>query len=306
MFRIERFPENPVIRPGMPGLTGESGASINGPSLIRVPPWVPGRLGTYYLYFSHHKGTSIRLAHTDTLRGPYLVHPGGVLSLGETPCGDHIASPDVHVDELRREIRLYFHGAVGRRQRTFVATSRDGLRFTPLERALGPFYFRVFRHGQRWYAVAKHRNRGGVLLESRDPCARFRRVRRILPGMRHAAVHVVDDTLLLFFSRIGDCPESILVSRMDLSQPSGKWLPTAPVEILRPEEPYEGAALPRLPSRSGPAYVPVHQLRDPAVFAEDGALHLLYTVAGEQGIAIARLVAEPNHLPGSPHDPSGR
>ncbi|MBN2492307.1 MAG: hypothetical protein JXQ29_15780 [Planctomycetes bacterium] len=290
----------------MPGLTGEDGASINGPSLIRVPSWVPGRLGAYYLYFSHHKGTSIRLAHADSLQGPYRVHPGGVLSLGETPCRDHIASPDVHLDDPRQEIRLYFHGAVGRRQRTFLGTSRDGLRFTPQPHALGPFYFRVFRHGDRWYAVAKHKNRCGVLLKSRNPGSRFRRVRRILPRMRHAAVHVADDTLLLFFSRIGDCPESILVSRMDLAQPARNWLPTEPVEILRPEEPWEGAALPRLPSRSGPAFAPVHQLRDPAVFAEDGALYLLYTVAGEHGIAIARLVAEPNELPDSPREPSSR
>ena len=31
------------------------------------------------------------------------------------------------------------------------------------------------------------------------------------------------------------------------------------------------------------------QLRDPAIFAEEGRLYLLYSVAGEQGIAIARL-----------------
>jgi hypothetical protein len=34
---------------------------------------------------------------------------------------------------------------------------------------------------------------------------------------------------------------------------------------------------------------PVHELRDPAIYEEDGRLYLLYSVAGEQGIAIARL-----------------
>jgi hypothetical protein len=33
----------------------------------------------------------------------------------------------------------------------------------------------------------------------------------------------------------------------------------------------------------------VNQLRDPAVFAEDDRIFLLYTVAGESGIAIAEV-----------------
>ena len=35
---------------------------------------------------------------------------------------------------------------------------------------------------------------------------------------------------------------------------------------------------------------PEHALRDPAVFREDGRLHLLYSVAGESGIGIAEIV----------------
>ena len=38
------------------------GDNINGPSLIRVPNWVEGRLSRYYLYFADHKGAYIRLA----------------------------------------------------------------------------------------------------------------------------------------------------------------------------------------------------------------------------------------------------
>jgi hypothetical protein len=33
----------------------------------------------------------------------------------------------------------------------------------------------------------------------------------------------------------------------------------------------------------------VNQLRDPAIFAEDGRIYLLYVCAGEQGIAIGEL-----------------
>jgi hypothetical protein len=34
---------------------------------------------------------------------------------------------------------------------------------------------------------------------------------------------------------------------------------------------------------------PVNQLRDPAIFEEDGRIYLLYAIAGEQGIAIGEL-----------------
>jgi hypothetical protein len=34
---------------------------------------------------------------------------------------------------------------------------------------------------------------------------------------------------------------------------------------------------------------PVNQLRDPAIFKENGKIYLLYAVAGEQGIAIGEL-----------------
>ncbi len=37
------------------------------------------------------------------------------------------------------------------------------------------------------------------------------------------------------------------------------------------------------------AYGHVNQLRDPAIYEEDGRVYLLYAVAGESGIAIAEL-----------------
>jgi hypothetical protein len=46
---------------------------------------------------------------------------------------------------------------------------------------------------------------------------------------------------------------------------------------------------PRAPSVRGLVHGPVCQLRDPAIFREDGRTFLLYSVAGENGIAIAEL-----------------
>ena len=290
MFLVRRLPGNPILRPGMPGLAGADGAGINGPSLIAAPEWLPGRLGRYYLYFAHHKGRTILMAHADSPGGPYTVHAGGVLSLDETPAKDHVASPDVHVDEERRQVRMYFHGVVGRAQKTFVATSPDGLRFRSGERALGPFYFRVFLHRDLYYAVAKLRNKSGAILRSPRFDAGFRRVRRILPRMRHAAVHLEGDRLHIFHSRMGDCPESLLVATVDLSARPRDWVPSEPEPVLAPEEAWEGAGLPLVPSRSGPANEPVNQLRDPAIFEDEGRLYLLYAVAGESGVAIGELV----------------
>ena len=57
------------------------GANVQGPSLIRVPDWLPDPLGHYYLYFADHKGSYIRLAYADALQGPWYIHSPGSLQL---------------------------------------------------------------------------------------------------------------------------------------------------------------------------------------------------------------------------------
>ena len=59
--------------------------------------------------------------------------------------------------------------------------------------------------------------------------------------------------------------------------------------MLEPEMDWEGGDEPLLPSTRGLVHGPVRQLRDPAIFTEDGRTYLLYSVAGESGIAIADL-----------------
>ncbi len=56
------------------------------------------------------------------------------------------------------------------------------------------------------------------------------------------------------------------------------------------ETEYEGAELPAAPSSRGIVTEKERQLRDPAIFREGDETYLLYAVAGEQGIAIARVV----------------
>ena len=289
-----RLPHNPIIHPGLDPAIGEN---INGPSLIRVPDWVPNPLGRYYLYFGHHQGTYIRLAYADDLSGPWHIHGPGTLRLEQTVCVGHIASPDAHVDDARREIVLYFHGPISdtirnhRGQRSFYAVSADGLTFTASDTVLGPFYFRVFQHGGWHYAIAKSmmHDGGGMLLRAQDGRSPFEEGQEILPRQRHVAVLKRDDVLRIFYTRGGDAPERILCSDMPLTDDWRAWSPGAPGEVLTPSTAWEGGALPVEPSTFGVVHQPVRQLRDPAIFCAGDNTYLLYSVAGEQGIAIAQL-----------------
>ncbi len=276
----------------MPGLGGERGANINGPSLIRVPPWVDEPLGRYYLYFAHHRGHDIRLAVADHLEGPWTVHREGVLRLHDTGARDHIASPDVHVDHERRRLRMYFHGGGPNTggQVSFVASSDDGLRFAASKDVLAPFYLRAFQHGGSVYGIAKWGNRSGVVVRSPDGVTPFQTGPAILPRMRHAAVLPAGGLAWLFYSRIGDAPERLLAAPLELSGDWRRWSPGRGGAVLAPERGYEGAN--RLPRRSRPgrAWGPRRELRDPAIYVEGPRTFLVYAVAGEQGIALAELI----------------
>lgn len=300
--RVRRFEQNPIVRPGM--LPGSDGANINGPSLIRTPAWLPNALGRYYLYFAHHGGKYIRLAYADRLEGPWRIHEPGTLELTGAPgARGHVASPDVFVDEERREIRMYFHGPAkaASGQKTFVARSRDGLRFTASDEILGSFYMRLFRWQGWWYGMAK----GGLLFRSRDGLTNFEKGHNPFPGgnardeeandagPRHVALHVAGSALHVYYTSIGDAPERILRTDIDLTPGWTEWRTAGEVEVLRPETEYEGAHLPVTKSTAGAARAAEHALRDPGIFVdEDGRVYLLYSVAGEQGIAVAELTTD--------------
>ncbi len=306
-IRIRRLPGNPILRPGMDARMGEN---LNGPSLVRVPDWVEGRLGRYYLYFADHQGTYIRLAFADRIEGPWTVHEPGTLRLEDSlfPAsraaltgGDadlerlyeagflycHIASPDVHVDEEARRFRMYYHGwHEDRRQLTRVALSRDGLHFEARPEILGNPYWRGFHHRGAHYGMVMP----GWILRSQDPLGGYELGLQLFPDeMRHAALRVEGDELQVFWTRVGDAPERILLSRVTLEGDWRTWCAGAEEPVLRPETEWEGAHLPNEPSVRGFAPTPANQLRDPALFEEEGRLWLLYSVAGERGIAIAEI-----------------
>lgn len=317
-IRVNRLLDRPIITPK---LDASIGSNIQGPSLIRVPEWVPGRLGTYYLYFADHKGKYIRLAYADNLVGPWRIHVPGSLQLAgsylltnppDAPVEElnklraaprpanlshdafteattpHIASPDVHVDERNRRIVMYYHGLNGLGQQvTRAATSDDGIRFTARPEILGRTYFRTFPHGGYTYAMAMP----GQFYRSRDPLSGFVKGPLLFNvNMRHAAFLKRGTKLFVFWTQVGQAPEAILVSSIDLSGDWMTWSESSPVEVLRPERTWEGAAAPVVPSVRSTAYGHVNQLRDPAIYEEAGRTYLLYAVAGESGIAIAELL----------------
>ena len=318
-MHVIRLLDRPIISPELHPSIGEN---IQGPSMIRVPEWIEGRLGAYYLYFADHKGSYIRLAYADHVTGPWSIYPPGTLQLeqscflteapsataqqlaefearwqrsGVRVSGDalseittpHIASPDVHVDPHGKHIVMYFHGLedVGT-QVSRVATSENGIDFTAQKQVLGRSYLRAFAHDGATYALTMP----GQLYRSPDGFHGFEPGPTLFnPNMRHSALLTRGNELWVFWTQVGDAPERILLSRIDLRGDWRDWKEGASVEVLRPERVWEGAAAPLVPSIRGAVYGQVNQLRDPAIFEEDGRIYLLYAVAGESGIAIAEL-----------------
>lgn len=295
-----RLGDRPIITPEM---DARMGGNIQGPSLIKVPDWVENPLGTYYLYFADHRGTYIRLAYADAVTGPWTVYAPGSLTLEDSffpttcpPCSQapgsnaplyaHIASPDVHVREDLQQIVMYYHGRGEGRQFTRAAVSRDGIHFEGREEDLGRAYFRVIEHEGYYYAMSMP----GYLYRSRDGLSNFEAGPEFFNAdTRHSALLIRDDHLYVFYSQAGEQPERILLSTIELTDDWNAWTATDPVEILRPEFDYEGADLPNERSRRGYIDMRVNQLRDPAIYQEGDKTYLLYSVAGESGIAIAEI-----------------
>ncbi len=293
-----------LIHPDMSDIEREHGFSnINGPSLIRMPDWVENSLGKYYLYFAHHRGSYIRLAYADEIEGPYTVHRPGTLHRDNTVfkgC-DHIASPDVHIDEENRRIIMYFHGNYRGGQATCWATSENGIDFTAtetLEKQQGP-YFKVFWWNGLPYATNHNMLNRGKTAEWTTVFER--RNAPLFPGEqgkgrdgtpRHTANHLIGDTLTVYYSLYGDTPERILKSTVELTEDWNDWHASPPMEVIAPKYDYEGVNIPIIPSTNGLDREMVHQLRDPDIYCEGGETWLLYSVAGEQGIGITKLPSE--------------
>jgi hypothetical protein len=202
-----------------------------------------------------------------------------------------MASPDVHVDDVNHKIIMYFHcpGKGTTAQYSFVSTSTDGINFTAQTTRLGVSYFRVFLYNGYYYALGKKDPSGTFLYRSTSPYSGFVKGPTILPNSRHTAVFVNGTTAYVFYTRIGDAPERVLVSSIDLTKDWTTWTPSTPLEVIRPKYTYEGSNLAITASKFGEIDGKANQLRDPGIYQEADKLYLLYSIAGEQGIAGADL-----------------
>ena len=265
--------------------------NINGASLIKVPDWLENPLGKYYLYFASHTGKYIRLAYSENLRGPYKIYKDGTLKLNQTNCKSHIASPDVHI--VGEEILMYYHGDLENGQKSFLAKSTDGLNFKTENKVLGEFYFRVFKYKDKVYSVAKNKNEDSVIYQSDSYDGEFKEIFNILPNSRHTAVYIKDDYLFIFYTIVGDAPESIYYCKLKISENVDEWDVISNHKLCPPQYEFEGAGSQLIPSNFGSATlrygnIPLNELRDPCIF-EDKDLYMLYSFSGEAGIAIGKL-----------------
>ncbi|MGB0922361.1 MAG: hypothetical protein ACPG06_05600 [Alphaproteobacteria bacterium] len=209
--------------------------------------------------------------------------------LGRTEQSPHIASPDIYIDHANQRIVLFWHGLVeGTVQMSGVATSADGLSFETKPGFIAPPYLRYVNIRGRHIALTMP----GLLYKAPDPLGPYEVRPQPLFDVtaRHHAFHLVGNTLYIFFTRVGDAPERILVTAVDVSSDDwADWQPGEVFEVMRPEAVWEGADLPIEPSVRGETTRREHALRDPHVFNDDGQLYLVYAGGGEDAIGIAEL-----------------
>ena len=316
---INRIGDGPII---YPELDSSIGNNIQGPSAIRVPDWVENPLGNYYLYFADHKGSYIRLAYADQIEGPWRIHKPGALRIEDSffltkpplvseeqakqirdyakrnkikfahdivkeVTAPHIASPDVLVDEENKRIVMFFHGLedVGV-QVTRAAISKDGIDFITKTEQLGRTYWRSFKWRNNFYALAMP----GQFYRSESWLSGYEEGPLLFNSdMRHNAVMLRGDQLFVFWTQVGEIPESVKLSTINLSENWKDWRQIDHGVVLKPERDYEGADEPLIPSIRSTAYGKVNQLRDPAILQDGENTWLFYAVAGESGIGLAKV-----------------
>ena len=228
------------------------------------------------------------LVYQSAVTGPAQRAARGIAEAGSQR--PHIASPDVVIDYEQRRLLLYFHG-LGRNgyPSSRIAQSADGINFELLDSTVFSTYLRGWDYKSEHYLLGMP----GVIYRASEPDGDFKPRDQLLfdPSMRHAGVWFDGDILHVLWSRVGDAPEQLLYSRVDLSDPDwNNWRATQGAELLRPERDWEGSALPVMSSLRGELDLPGHELRDPYILHDlDGRLYLYYVGAGEQAIGVALL-----------------
>jgi hypothetical protein len=154
---------DPILNGALLESFGTSGNSNTGACVIRVPKWIPDSekahpSAKYYMYFSNHHGSNIRMAWSASITGRWRLfndgkapdrawgakgnysgartpgvgvldrlHHGGKIRLDDnTVLEDKFHFVDVYADDVNKRIIMYFH-SMG--PGDGVATSKNGLNF---------------------------------------------------------------------------------------------------------------------------------------------------------------------------------
>ena len=278
---------------------------INGPVCFKVPNWIKKPLGKYYLIFSDHRGSFLRLAYTNNLNSKWSISKNKILDVKDFKkiFYDHVASPEIYIDQRKKKICLYFHSRSrkhGREQMTFVAISNNGIDYKiKNKKPIAPFYFRIFKHKSEFYGLSK----GGDLLKSKNKFSKFKYVKNIFDkygdkyhnkngSIRHLCLVYKQKYLEIFYSKIGDKPERIFQSILHFSDNKYEWSISTTKEVLRPTKIFEGSNIKVKRSNSGAAIKNENDVRDPYILNDNNKYLLFYSVKGEKGIALAELIYE--------------
>ncbi len=276
--------------------------NICNPTCIELPKWCTNRLGKYYLYYADHKGKFIKLACSNNLFGNWINVNKKIAPIADFKNAvNHIASPDIYIDNINKKIYLFTHSHSNEKigQWTFLSVSSDGINFKQMStKCLAPFYLRVFKFKNYFYGISK----GGNLWRTKKITNKFKNHQNLFnkklnkeflhnkPGsIRHVGILIKKNKLYCFYTKIGDMPERIYYSWLSLSNNYKKWMLQKEHELLRPTREFEGKKLKLRPSKPGNSTLFENAVRDPYLFENNKKIYLFYSVKGEFGLAIAEL-----------------
>ena len=293
------------------------GDNINGPSLIKVPKFIKNPLGQYYLYFADHVGKYIRMAYSNIITGPYTLYKNGVLHLDNIPGYGHLACPDVHIDyKTNKQIIMYYHCPFNNKitpQSTFHAISYDGINFISNSNNIIYPYFRKFIYNNHEYGLAMKKDfikntmvnipnfgiswKSSPSIDQKSVTAVLKKnkenwieIGNILPFSRHTCVLVYNNIIYVFYSIVGDNPEHIKVGELIINEKNNNCNILNIKSIIKPELDYEHNNTQLIKSKYGGTKEFLRQLRDPYIIKDEKDIYILYTVCGEKGIAIVKII----------------
>ena len=189
----------------------------------------------------------------------------------------------MHINNVEKSLEMFFHSLDhDGKQRSLRATSNNGLTWQVQPKPVSQIYLRIFRYKRKKDALGW----GGQILREN-----LLGIFELGPwtfggqGHRHADVLVNGEKLHVMWTRIGDAPECIFHSTIDLANYWRDWYGTEGKEILRSKFDRKCAHIPTSTSTVGGLTKQEPALRDPHLFEESEEVYMIY--AGAEKVVLA-------------------